>query len=238
MQAPQALFFDLDDTLLDDHASVLRSLDLTCQQVLAPALPSLDLQAFFKTYREIADNFWESGEIRIEDQEASRLMLWREALLQFDCNDEAIALAARGAYTRFRDERPIVFEDALPVLQALQGRYRLALITNGRNVKQRAKLKNAGLDEFFDFVMTSEDFHTGKPDPGIFHHTARQLDVAPEAAWHIGDSQGNDIKGAVNAGLGAVWLNRLAKPRDARHPAPHHEIASLTELLTLLRPAN
>jgi putative hydrolase of the HAD superfamily len=237
MRRPEALFFDLDDTLLDDHASVLRSLDLVCQQVLAPALPELDLRAFFRTYRETADTFWESGDIRTEDQATARLMLWRRALAQFDCSDETVVVAARDAYTRLRDETPIVFDDALPVLAALHGRFPLALITNGGSEGQRSKLSQAGLSGFFDFVVTSDDFHAGKPDPGIFHHAAQQIGVAPEAAWHIGDSPGNDVKGAVNAGLGAVWLNRLAKRRDARHPAPHHEITSLIELLPLLNAA-
>jgi putative hydrolase of the HAD superfamily len=205
-----------------------------CQQVIGPAVPALNLLAFKKTYRENADAFWESGEVRTDDQETSRLMLWRQSLAHFDCRDEALVLAARAAYTNFRDEKPIVFDDALPVLAAVHGRYPLALITNGGSVKQRRKLSNSGLAHFFDFVVTSDDYHASKPDPGIFHHAAGRLGLAPEAAWHVGDSPGNDIKGAVNAGLGAVWLNRRGKPRDARHPAPHHEIASLTELLALL----
>lgn len=110
----------------------------------------------------------------------------------------------------------------------------MALITNGGSAGQRNKLTTSGLAGFFDFVITSDDFRAGKPDPGIFHHAAQQLGVAPEAAWHTGDSPGNDVKGAVNAGLGAVWLNRAGRPRDARHPAPHYEIASLEELLQLL----
>lgn len=122
MRRPEALFFDLDDTLLDDHASVLRSLDLVCRQVLRPALPQLDLGAFFHTYREVADSYWESGDVRRDDQATSRLKLWRLALARFDCTNEALAVAARDAYTRLRDEKPIVFDDALPVLAALHGR--------------------------------------------------------------------------------------------------------------------
>jgi putative hydrolase of the HAD superfamily len=234
LQRPKALFFDLDDTLLDDDASVVRSLDLTCQQVIAPAVPSLDLHAFAKVYREITVSVWESGDVRTDDQETSGLMLWRQALAHFDCRDEALVLAARAAYTNFRDEKPIVFDDALPVLAALHGRYPLALITNGGSVKQRRKLSNSGLAHFFDFVVTSDDYHASKPDPGIFHHAAERLGVVPDSVWHVGDSPGNDVKGAVNAGLAAVWLNRLARARDERHPAPHHEIATLTELLPLL----
>jgi putative hydrolase of the HAD superfamily len=234
LQRPQALFFDLDDTLLDDHTSVLRSLDLVCQQVIAQAIPSLDLQAFTKNYRENADAFWESGDVRTDDQETWRLMLWRQALSHFDCTDEALVLAARAAYSNFRDEKPIVFDDALPVLGALHRSYPLALITNGGSLKQRKKLTNSGLAHFFDFVVTSDDYQASKPDPGIFHHAAERVGVAPGDAWHVGDSPGNDIKGAVNAGMGAVWLNRLAKSRDLRHPAPHHEIATLLDLLPLL----
>jgi putative hydrolase of the HAD superfamily len=53
--------------------------------------------------------------------------------------------------------------------------------------------------------------------------------------WYVGDSLVNDVGGARNAGLGSVWLNRrrLSPAEDA--PPPDHEIATLTELVELLR---
>ncbi|MCY1561434.1 noncanonical pyrimidine nucleotidase, YjjG family [compost metagenome] len=50
---------------------------------------------------------------------------------------------------------------------------------------------------------------------------------------HIGDHPGDDIAGAQQAGLRAVWFNPTGKPWDADH-APDAEIRSLTELPGLL----
>lgn len=49
---------------------------------------------------------------------------------------------------------------------------------------------------------------------------------------HRGDSLGNDVIGAQQAGLRAAWLNRRGRPKlaDAR---PYFEIASLAELITV-----
>jgi putative hydrolase of the HAD superfamily len=235
MRRPQALFFDLDDTLIDDNASTLRSLTLVIEQVLLPALPELDPDAFFAGYRRVSLEYWESGEVRTEDQATSRLYLWRQTLTNFGYADEALAVRARDAYTILRDEKPLLFDDALPVLAQLHGRYPMAIITNGGAQGQRSKLANAGLTHFFEAIVTSDDFGSSKPDPAIFHHASDLLGVAPAQAWHTGDSRGNDIKGALAAGLGGVvWMNRLGAPAGEMFPAAHAQIASLAGLLPLL----
>jgi putative hydrolase of the HAD superfamily len=238
MRRPRAIFFDLDDTLIDDHASTLRSLTLVLEQVIRPALPGIDLDAFFAGYRSVSDAYWESGDVRTMDQATSRLYLWRQTLTNFGHDDEALALQARDTYTVLRDEKPLLFNDALPLLAHLHGRYPLAVITNGGSAGQSSKMSQTNLTHLFEAIVTSDDFGVSKPDPAIFHHAAECLGVLPADAWHIGDSRGNDIKGALAADLGgAVWLNRSSVVSNDEFGPAHAEIATLSELRALLEAA-
>jgi putative hydrolase of the HAD superfamily len=111
----------------------------------------------------------------------------------------------------------------------------LAVITNGPSEGQREKLDITGLTPFLDLVVVSSDLGVGKPDAAIFRFALDQLGLDPACVWYVGDSLVNDVGGARNAGLGSVWLNRrrLSPAEDA--PSPDHEIATLTELVELLR---
>ena len=234
MQRPTALFFDLDGTLVDDDASVLRSCGLVCE-LLRSSLPRLDDSLLTETYVRVSQALWDTGKVLLANQHELRLQLWRETLALAGCYDEALAVQARGAYAAFRLEKPVLYDDALPALDALRGRYRLAVITNGLRDVQRHKFTETGLDRYFDLIVTSDDFGAGKPDPAIFRHALGALSLDPGRTWHIGDSLVADVAGARAAALAAgVWLNRLGLTWDVSHPEPPAEIATLAELPALL----
>jgi HAD superfamily hydrolase (TIGR01509 family) len=61
-------------------------------------------------------------------------------------------------------------------------------------------LERAGLDGFFDTVVTSARAGAAKPDPAIFRLALEELGVAAERALHVGDEP-IDEQGARAAGL-------------------------------------
>ena len=98
--------------------------------------------------------------------------------------------------------QPIELIDGVPgTLEYLAGRHTLTLFTKGHPEEQRLKIDRSGLG-------------------GHFHHTAivREKDVAsyqtlvaekemdPAATWMIGNSPKSDIRPALDAGLGAVYV--------------------------------
>jgi putative hydrolase of the HAD superfamily len=120
----------------------------------------------------------------------------------------------------------------------LRSRLPLAVITNGPRDMQLDKLEQHGYDRHFDVFLASGELGYGKPDPRIFTHVCEKLGVAPEDAWHIGDSLASDVAGAKAAGLTAVWLNREGLERPASAPGPDAEIRGLRDLLTMLDDAS
>lgn len=77
------------------------------------------------------------------------------------------------------------------------------LTNNGLLVRDQLATLCPALSPLFDGrVLCSAEFGVGKPDPAIFAHAARRLDVAPEAILFIDDKAGN-AEAARAAGLHA-----------------------------------
>jgi len=138
-------------------------------------------------------------------------------------------LLAEPAFEVFFAERQRVtlFDDVLPALEFLSGRFPLVALSNGN-----ADLKRVGLAHFFRASICAREFGVGKPDPRIFHAAAGAVDTMPEFILHVGDDVTLDALGALNAGMQAGWLNRS----DALWPheqEPHVTLTHLGELKDL-----
>jgi HAD superfamily hydrolase (TIGR01493 family) len=221
----RAIFFDLDDTLVDDTASYSASIEGLCAELG----PGFDAERLRGAYDLLTPDFWAAGDLM-----ARRKELWRRALER--CGyDTSLAAAVRDAYLRHRVTSTQLLPGVTDVLDVLAGRYRLAVITNGGGDIQARRLQHLGLDRYFELVLASTDVNAGKPEAAIFEHALRHMSLEPASAWHVGDGLHTDVAGALNAGLGAaVWLNRRGTERGEHEPTPHHEIRALDELLGLL----
>uniref|UniRef100_UPI002AB0AEED HAD family hydrolase n=1 Tax=Pseudomonas paraveronii TaxID=3040598 RepID=UPI002AB0AEED len=99
-----------------------------------------------------------------------------------------------------------VFPDAEPMLKALRQHFLLGGITNGN-----ADVQRVGLADYFPFALRAEDIGIAKPDARLFHEALQRGGVDASAAVHVGDHPGDDIAGAQQAGLRAVWFNPTGK---------------------------
>ena len=117
-----------------------------------------------------------------------------------------------------------VFEDVVPVLEALAGRgFKLGVISNW-DERLRPLLARLKLVRYFKAVIVSREVRAAKPSPVPFRHAVRRLGVPPEAILHVGDDVSMDVQGARAAGLSSILLNRrggVARP---------DQINSLSEL--------
>jgi putative hydrolase of the HAD superfamily len=231
---PTTLLFDLDNTLWDDDASLQACVMQVCEGLVAH-LPPFDALTLTRDYIRRSDEYWRSKRWDVELLPDARLMLWTETLTAYGCDDPRVAEQTRDAYTTYRGEHAVCYDETRDVVAMLHGRYGLAAITNGHGEVQRARLRTAGLERFFDAVVSATDIAIVKPDPAMFDHTLGLVGATPQEAWHIGDSLGSDVAGARNAGLdAAVWLNRHGHIRAESDPEPHHEVESLRAFVALL----
>jgi FMN hydrolase / 5-amino-6-(5-phospho-D-ribitylamino)uracil phosphatase len=154
-------------------------------------------------------------------RESIRLALYRAG------EDPLLAETAFDVFFAER-QRVLLFEDALPALEFLAGRYPLVALSNGN-----ADLQRIGLGRFFRASVSAREFGVGKPDPRIFHAAAGAVETLPDDMLHIGDDATLDALGALNAGMQAAWLNRADAlwPHEQEPQLTLTHLGELTELL-------
>ena len=234
MKPAQAIFFDLDETLVDG-SSLQRSIVAACGEIAAKH-PELDPAALVAANQSIWPDYsreliarWELGAI---DCESLRLGAWRLTLRACGCADEAIVQFAMEAHSRVARETYRLFDDTHGLFASLRkSGIPLALITNGGSMTQREKLNALGIDQWFDAVVISGEIGVAKPDAAAFRFALDKLVVEPERVWHVGDDLKTDVAGAKAARITAVWLNRRGLVRRESDPQADLEILSLSSLV-------
>jgi putative hydrolase of the HAD superfamily len=107
---------------------------------------------------------------------------------------------------------------------------RLVVVSNwDASLEQR--LAETGLAPLLDGVVASAPFGAAKPDPAIFARALELAGVDAAAAWHVGDSEREDVAGARAAGVAPLLLRRAGGDAPANVPV----IRSLAELSVVLR---
>jgi 2-haloalkanoic acid dehalogenase type II len=226
----RAIFFDLDDTLLDDTISSERSAEAVARELAGDrGIQPADLA---RAYLDAAIDFWETLEPGSPKPAsgAIRPSIWRKALASQGIDDADLALRLARRYDRDRLERVELFPDTVPVLRKLHGRYKLAIITNGFAETHDAKIARLELARFFDNVILAGELELVKPDPAVFRHAMDAAGVGPQESVMVGDRFERDVTGAHAAGMRAIWVNCRdgTVPENAR--APEAVISSIAEL--------
>ena len=127
------------------------------------------------------------------------------------------------------------FDDVAASLEALHGKgCRLYPFSNGTVEMVDAVLAHAGIDGWFEPVISVDVLQTFKPDPRVYRHVTEVAGLAPQDCWLV-SSNPFDIIGAVAFGMRAAWLQRAATavfdPWDIQ---PTAVIGGLDELLSIV----
>jgi putative hydrolase of the HAD superfamily len=125
-------------------------------------------------------------------------------------------------------------ENALEMLNALHGKYKLGIISNFAIPECVLKLlKINNLNEFFDVVVISAAVNKRKPCPEIFNKTLKMLGVDASETTFVGDTVDADIEGAKAVGMRAIFIERRIQKFDK--VCPDQTIRSLSELPSALK---
>ena len=109
--------------------------------------------------------------------------------------------------------------------------YKLAVVSNGGHATRLTILQGLGFSHYFDEIISSELVGMSKPNPEIFLHTSRQLDIAPQHCLFIGDHPVNDIQGATQAGMQALWLKGFHETEDHKSMNTIQNLAEIKQYL-------
>jgi len=126
---------------------------------------------------------------------------------------------------------------ARAALQAIADRgLRLGIVSNADGTVEE-QLRSDGICQIgpgagveVHVVLDSGVVGVAKPDPAIFHLALEVLQVAPDAAIHVGDTPAADVMGALAAGVQPV----LVDPYDFHVDTKCTRVAALEGVVELL----
>ncbi|MFE2560458.1 HAD family hydrolase [Streptomyces sp. NPDC059352] len=204
--AIRAVLWDVDDTLFDyaraDHVGM--SEHLTAEG-LVDGYDSVD-QALGR-WRELTTLHWrrfEAGGVDFQEQRRERVRdFLREPGLGAEAADEWFQ-----RYVAHYEAAWELFPDAVPVLDLLARDYRHGILSNSSIHNQDHKLRVLGVRDRFEAVLCAAELGVAKPAAEAFHAACTALGLAPGEVAYVGDQPDIDARGAVEAGLLGVWLDR------------------------------
>jgi putative hydrolase of the HAD superfamily len=231
----RALFFDLDDTLLETHQAHQKSIRVSCEHAARcyPGWTPEQLRdAFFRAYR-IVEEQMEMGRLTFDSQLLFRTRVWEDALEA--CRlDSALGRELAEVYLAERRRNYRLYDEVPELLDRLKPDFRLVLVTNGLPDLQREKIDAVGLERWFPHAAISGELRSWKPDPGIFRHALGLAGTVPAETVMLGDSLERDIAGAGALGIRTVWVRRYEHQRPIEGIDPDHEMTDLLALPQLL----
>jgi len=92
------------------------------------------------------------------------------------------------------------------------------------------KLKNLGIDKYWDVIVCSEESGSLKPDIKPFRELAGKMSFPPEEILYVGNSFLYDVKGAYSAGMKTALRQRRWKKRPSQ-PVPDFVFNDYRQLL-------
>ncbi|MBN1533654.1 MAG: HAD family hydrolase [Spirochaetes bacterium] len=256
----EAVFIDLDDTILREKESAARA--FAAAAAIAEARFGIEPEAFARRVRETARTLWyllptihyclrigissweglwaefdgPGPDLRMlrDLKHRYRSDTWQGALASFGIEDAATALELSDIFCRERRGMHQLLPGAEGLLRDLQGRYRLGLITNGAPDLQWTKIRGSGVEDYFDSITISGDAGAAKPAALIFRAAMEGMRAPADRSVMIGDTLATDIAGAAGVGMKGIWVNAAGTAAEGTI-MPDRTVALLGEIPPLLQ---
>jgi phosphoglycolate phosphatase len=183
---PNFVLFDLDGTLIDSVPDLSFCVDEMMRQVGMPVRGDA-----------LVRNWLGNGVRRLVER---ALVGSDESMPAQELMDRAYPIFL-DLYKHNNSLRSTIYDGVVEGLKWMltQG-YRIACVTNKPQIFAIPLLKDKGLYDYFEFVISGDSCTEKKPHPMPLLNAAKRMNFTPESGLMIGDSR-SDIKAARSAGL-------------------------------------
>jgi len=218
----EVLTFDCYGTLIKWEDGILGCL----HRVLAAHGKDTDDATILRLYGDFEAEA-ERGEYRLYREVLDSVVRQFGEQLGFTPTDQEVASLADS----LREWKP--WPDTVKALHALQGRFRLAIISNVDDDLFAATRPQ--LEVEFDQIITAQQARAYKPSLKIFELALSRIGVPAHRVLHAGQSLYHDVIPAQSLGLATVWVDRPSARRGvgavkAAEALPDLQVHSLAEL--------
>ncbi len=197
------LLFDLDQTLLDFHATERKALGIVLRA--HGLMFSDEIYREFKAFNKALWLELEKGTVTREELFARRFA----HVLRLCGGDGLDPLKVNGEFILTMSRNGIAMDGALDFLDRVKRGIpgaRIYIASNGVTVNALGRIASTGMDRYLDGVFISEEMGAAKPDRRFFDIILERIGEPGERCLMIGDSLTSDMLGAKNAGIRSVWF--------------------------------
>ncbi len=221
------ILMDIDDTLINfegsEHAALMQ------------AMKSNNIhftEQYFEVYKLINRELWQLFEKGVYKK--NEILILRFDLLFAKLGIIGDAAQVNHDYLIAMGDHVTLEPGAEALLDQLQGRVRLAIVTNGTKLAQDIKLVRSGLTKYFEAIFISDVVGAHKPNEAFFRAVEDQIGpFDKQRTMILGDGLYSDILGGLRYGIATCWYNKnsIDIPDDIE---PDYTIYNLHEFLAII----
>ncbi len=249
--------FDLDNTLCDSNSAEVETESIMVQ-FLEKEIHKMQLKngaklakdcdvcsafTIMKVFNEIKNYYLHNS---FEPGKYSRSLWFSETLEKLDetknlgisvnkliLNSDSYEKKYWNNYSKLLKNYP----STVLVLESLKSSgFKLALVTDsdGKRDIKMMRLKNLGLEQYFDYIVTSDDVGFNKPDPRNWEEVLKLSGFNAKQGIMIGDHPDVDLVSAKVLGFITIWTKQSLN-NDVHHKYVDYEIKDINEVLDIVR---
>ncbi len=230
---PKAVIFDTDNTLypyLPAHKEATRAVENKVEKLLG-----IDKIIFRQVFLEAREEI----KLRLGNVASShsRLLYMQRTIEKLELGTRILTtLDLEQTYWRTFLSNCKLFPGVIEFIQILKSKGVItANITDLTAQIQFRKLVYFGLDEFFDYVVTSEEAGADKPDKRPFEVAFEKLQISHKDTWMIGDDPKSDMLGAGEMGLKKIQkIHNGVKVAKTGIAKPDFIFSDYSEIISLI----
>ena len=148
--------------------------------------------------------------------------------------DEYAKESSRMFHERYDNGKLPIKSGVFEILEFLKNSgKKIALASSTRRESVINELRDAGLIDYFDEIVTGDMVSNSKPAPDIFLKAVETLGIEAEDAYAIEDSY-NGIKSAFRGNLRPIMVPDLLSPNDEMTQMSEIILPSLNDVITYL----
>lgn len=139
-------------------------------------------------------------------------------------------------YWDYYSRKLVNYPNTLYVLKTLRSKgFKLALVTDsdGKREIKLMRLKNLGITDYFDYIVTSDDSGFNKPDKKNWEYVLKISGFSAKQSVMIGDHPDVDLVNAKKLGFITIWTKEGLN-NDLHHTYVDYEIRDIKEVLDIM----
>ncbi|MBN1546005.1 MAG: HAD family hydrolase [Syntrophaceae bacterium] len=234
----KGIIFDINGTLIDIHT------DEGMDEIYRAVSRFLTYQGIYLHSREVRERYHRIMKEQVEASgqeypEFDVTALWQEFLLRslnplWRPPPGKLAVMPRFLAEMYRGisrHRLELYPDVKPVLDELQSRFSLAVVSDGQSPWALPEMRATAIDHYFDPIIISGDYGFRKPDPRLFQAALDKIGAGPDEVLFVGNDMYRDVFGAGQMGIKTVFLLSNQGRQHMEGVAPDYIIYRFAELI-------